>query len=469
MPRPTLAILVVGLSRSVLGVHTPRINAFAAAGEVREISPVFPAVTCPVQASMLTGRSPGDAAAAPGHGVVGNGWYNRELGEVHFWKQSNRLIAGEKVWETARRIDPSVTTANLFWWFNMHTTADIAVTPRPVYKADGRKIPDCWTQPASLRDRLQAELGRFPLFNFWGPGSSIASSRWIADAARLTLEWHNPTLTLVYLPHLDYALQKHGPGGPEAHAAAREVDEVVGGLLDACERRGIHPLILSEYGIEPASTHIPINRLLREAGFLTPREEDERELLEPASARAFAVADHQAAHVYVADPADVPAVRSLLAGVPGVAAALAGPDRAALHLDHSRAGDVVCMAAAGHWFSYGWWLDDGRAPDFARTVDIHRKPGYDPLELFIDPRFRSPRLAVGRRLALRRLGFRTLLDVIPLDPSLVRGTHGRVDVSPDHRPLLITQRGRLDLPGSVPCTAVRDVLLTHLFPPVGES
>ena len=96
----------------------------------------------------------------------------------------------------------------------MYSSADVSVTPRPMYPADGRKLPDVYSMPAALRDELQARLGTFPLFDFWGPRASIASTRWIAEASKIVEEKFNPTLTLIYLPHLDYNLQRLGPGDP---------------------------------------------------------------------------------------------------------------------------------------------------------------------------------------------------------------------------------------------------------------
>src|SRR5262245_56525833 len=236
MVHPTAVLNVVGLSSSLLGPHSPRLNALIAKGRVQRLRPVLPAVTCSVQSSMLTGLTPRE------HGIVGNGWYSRELAEVQFWKQSNRLVGGEKVWESARRRDPGVTCANLFWWYNMYSTADYSVTPRPIYKADGRKLPDVYSDPPALRDQLQQRFGTFPLFNFWGPMASIKSSEWIADAAMFVHERHKPTLTLVYLPHLDYGLQKLGPGHADIPQHVAEIDAVVGRLIDYFDAAGVRVL-----------------------------------------------------------------------------------------------------------------------------------------------------------------------------------------------------------------------------------
>jgi predicted AlkP superfamily pyrophosphatase or phosphodiesterase len=459
----TVVLDVVGLTPALLGPATPRLAAWASQGRVAPIRAVTPAVTTSAQATYLTGVPPRV------HGIVGNGWYTREDGEVRFWRQSSRLVTAPKLWEVARAREPAFTCANLFWWFNMVTTADMAVTPRPMYPADGRKIPDLWTRPAGLRDALQRELGRFPLFDFWGPRASIRSSRWIAEAARWVEERHAPTLSLVYLPHLDYDLQRHGPTEPRITGALGEIDAVAGELIDHFERRGVQVVVLSEYGLTPVSRPVFINRALREAGLLAVREELGRELLDPAESGAFAVADHQVAHVYAEDPVARQRAREAVAGLAGVEVVLDDAGKALHGLDHPRSGDLVAIARADAWFAYPYWLDDRRAPDFARTVDIHRKPGYDPAELFLDPAIRLPKLKIGLTLARRALGFRALLEVVPLDPGLVRGSHGRPTDDTAHGPLLVTRRRDLVDGRPLAATAVRDVLLAHLGLPTPDA
>lgn len=454
--RRTLVLNMVGLTAELLR-HAPHLSALAAAGGRRHIGPVWPAVTCSVQSTYLTGLAPA------GHGVVGNGWYFRDLSEVWFWRQSNRLVAGEKLWETARRLDPGFTCAKLFWWYNMYSSADVSVTPRPCYPADGRKIPDIYTQPPELRAELNERLGQFPLFRFWGPATDLSSSRWIADSALHVSRTCRPTLSLVYLPHLDYDLQRLGPDHPAIPKAVAEVDSLCGELMAHARQEGMAVVALSEYGIVPVKGAVAINRILREAGLLALREELGRESLDPGAAAAFAVVDHQTAHVYVREPGRVADVAELLRAQPGIAAVWDREAQAAVGLDHPNAGELVAVAETDRWFSYGWWLDAARAPDYARTVDIHRKPGYDPVELFLDPALRFPKLAVGWRLAKRALGFRSLMDVIPLDDSLVKGSHGRPPADPDQGPLLISSAPELLPEGVVPATAVKDLLLAHVF------
>lgn len=457
--QPLLILNVVGLTPRHLGPLTPHLSALAAGGAMRPLVVPLPAVTCSVQASIMTGLPP------EAHGIVGNGWFFRELGEIWFWRQSNRLVGGEKLWESARRLDPDFTCANMFWWYNMASSHDIGATPRPIYKADGRKLPDCYTVPAGLRERLRERLGPFPLFQFWGPATSIASSRWIAQATQLVIDADNPTLTLAYLPHLDYDLQRYGPDldHPAVRQSLIDIDRVAGELIAHARQAGRRVLVLSEYGITAVERPVHLNRHLRSAGWLAVREEDGGELLDPLASRAFAVADHQMAHVYVADPAHIGAVRALLESIPGVQSVWAGPERAAIGLDHGRAGELVVMADARSWFTYYYWLDDRRAPDFARTVEIHRKPGYDPAELLLDRAIRFPRLAIAWRLVKRKLGMRVLMDVIGLDATLVKGSHGRPPEDERDGPLIIADWPDAFGEGPVAATAVKDIALAAIF------
>lgn len=458
--RKTLVLLIVGLTRRLLGSSTPYLSAFLARGGMRSLQTVIPAVTCTAQSTLLTGLPPS------GHGAVANGWYFREQAEVWFWRQSNRLIAGEKVWEAGKKRDPAFTCANMFWWYNMYSTVDISATPRPMYPADGRKIPDHYAEPPELKDELDGLLGTFPLFSFWGPMTSIEASRWIAHATQRVRRTRQPTLTLCYLPHLDYGLQKWGPDPHDVRIAQdlRDIDAVAGELIDEAERDGDRVIVVSEYGIMPVREAVHINRALRRAGLIRVRSEMGHELLDAGASRAFAVADHQVAHVYVQYEGDIPAVKRLLEGVDGVAQVLDDEGKRAIGLTHPRAGELVALSAPDRWFSYYWWLDDAKAPDFARTVDIHRKPGYDPMELFIDPAITLPKLKVGRRLVARKLGFRNLLDVTPIeDTSIVMGSHGLITAEPDDGPLVMSNDAPLLPPGPLPATSFKDLVLAHVF------
>jgi predicted AlkP superfamily pyrophosphatase or phosphodiesterase len=456
--RRTLVLDVVGLTSRLIGEHTPHLAGLARQGASRALRTVVPAVTCTVQSTLLTGRPPRD------HGIVANGWYFRDLAEVWFWRQSNRLVDGEKVWEAGRRRDASFTCAKLFWWYNMYSTADIAVTPRPQYPADGRKLPDVYTHPPELRDELTGALGTFPLFQFWGPGADITSTRWIGRAAAQVFRTSRPTLTLVYLPHLDYDLQRLGPRHAGLARALREVDAVCGELIDLARQDGAAVIVLSEYGITEVKGAVHLNRVLRRAGLLRVRREQAGEMLDPGASDAFAVADHQVAHVYVRRREQIAEVAALLRAEDGVEAVWDDDGKRAAGLDHPRSGELVAVSAPDRWFSYYYWLDDALAPDFARTVDIHRKPGYDPVELFLDPALAAPKAKIAWALLRRKLGFRALLDVIPLDATLVKGSHGRLTDAAEDAPVFISSEPQRLPPGSeLDALQVKDVVLAHVF------
>jgi len=456
--RKTVVINVVGLSPSMVGEHTPNLKRLADQGGIRPLLTVTPAVTCSSQVTYLTGTTPSE------HGVVGNGWFFRELSEIWFWRQSNKLIKGEWVWEAARKRDAAFSCANMFWWYNMYLSADIGVTPRPMYPADGRKIPDCYAKPEALRGELTKKFGFFPLFRFWGPATDISSSKWISDASVHVMQTKDPTLTLVYFPHLDYNLQRLGPDHPDIATDLREVDGVCGDVIRQAEADGARIIVLSEYGITPVNRPIHLNRVLREAGMIQVREELEgREILDPGASTAFAVADHQVAHIYVNDPARLDDVKALIEAQPGVEKVLDGRTKGDLGLDHERAGDLVAVSEADSWFTYYYWLDDAKCPDFARTVEIHRKPGYDPVELFVDPRITFPRLSIGWRLIKKILGFRTLMDVIPLDATLVKGSHGRPTDDLNEGAVFMTSDPAFADTEPLSATAVKDMILKHIF------
>jgi predicted AlkP superfamily pyrophosphatase or phosphodiesterase len=446
----------------MIGAGTPVLQGLAATGAMRQVGNIVPAVTCPVQTTYLTGLLPRD------HGIVGNGWYFRDLSEVMFWRQSNRLVAGERLWDAAKRLEPNFTCANLFWWYNMYATADIGVTPRPLYPADGRKIPDCYTAPSELRDELTSRFGRFPLFSFWGPATSVSASEWITHSALHIRRERKPTLTLIYLPHLDYVLQRYGPGTPQAAHDLREVDALCGEIIDDARRDDARVLVISEYGITPVNRPIHINRALRRAGLVAVRQELGREQLDAGASAAFAVADHQIAHIYIANKERVAEVKALVAGLVGIERVLDETTKTEMGLDHPRSGELIALAGADSWFTYYYWLDDERAPDYARTVDIHRKPGYDPVELFLDPSIRFAKLSIGWRLTKRALGFRTLMDVIPLDATLVKGSHGRPTDDPTDGPVLISSDRDLVPQGRVAATEIKDLILKHVFDKAGR-
>ncbi len=484
-----LAVInVVGLTEALIGEHTPRIAEFRKRGALAQIKPAFPAVTCTAQSNYLTGQTPAS------HGIVGNGWFHREQAEVQFWKQSNHLVHGKKIWDELREQSAignrQSAIANNFWWFNMYSSVDYAITPRPMYPADGRKFFDVYSWPYSIREEIKRDLGEFPFFSFWGPAAGVdspqgkadAASRWIAESAKWIENKYSPTLNLIYLPHLDYNLQRHGPVGvqplgcsarpsdslkaelqlnPAIHRDLRELDAIVGDLLDYFGQRGVQVVLLSEYGITNVDTPVHLNRIFREHGWLTVKEELGREILDAGASKVFAVADHQVAHIYLNDASLEKSVRAVLEKTSGVEKVLGPAEKIAAGIDHSRAGDLIAVAQEHAWFTYYYWLDDARAPDFARTVDIHRKPGYDPVELFLDPKIPLVKLKVAWRLLQKKLGLRMLMDVIPLDATLVKGSHGRLPADKMDWPVFITAQSECLGAKEMESAEVYQTLLRH--------
>jgi predicted AlkP superfamily pyrophosphatase or phosphodiesterase len=394
----SIVIDVVGLELEHLtsGI-VPEIAKLADQGEYGRLEPVFPAVTCPVQASILTGDYPQQ------HGIIANGLYDRETFAVSFWEQPSSLVRSERIWDAAGR--SGLKTAVLFWQNTMYANADIIVTPRPLH-LDDKMVMWCYSKPVGYYEELRGRFGEFELASYWGPLASSRSSEWIANSAEYSLERHRPDLLFVYLPHVDYSAQRFGKDDSRTVADVKKADEIVGRLAEKVSKLGIKDdtnfVILSEYGFNNVTGAVPINLALRDAGLVAVRNIQGKEYLDFEYSKAFAMVDHQVAHVYVKDGFEGETIKTL-GTTRGIERVLDAKGKAEYKLDHSRSGEVVAIAARDRWFSYYWWHDEEFAPEFARKVDIHRKPGYDPVELFFDPKSRS----------------------IPLDPSLVKGSHGR--------------------------------------------
>jgi predicted AlkP superfamily pyrophosphatase or phosphodiesterase len=417
----------------------PRLAALGTAGATLPIAHTFPCLTCPSQAALTTGRGPQQ------HGVVANGFFWRDRGEVEMWTAWNEAILQPQLWTLLHRHDPALTSAAWFPLLVKGATADYICTPAPIHNPDGSESLWCYTKPTELYGQLRDQLGHFPLMNFWGPLANIKSTQWIVESAVVASRQFRPRFTYAYLPHLDYAAQKFGPDSPQAAAATVELDAAIGRLQDGLAEAGVDDVlwvVASEYVITPVNSAGFPNRRLREAGLLTLTELDGTELLDVRASRAWALVDHQLAHVFVKDAADVDRVAAIFRNDPSVHEVLSGRDRARRNLDHPRAGEVVLISQPDQWFAYYWWLDDARAPAFARTVDIHRKPGYDPVELFIDMPART----------------------IPLTPSLVKGSHGFLADDATRRGVLVastTQGVEPGANGAIADTAVANVILQN--------
>ena len=407
MSRCAVLLSIPGLRSSDLP-SMPNLSSLAEGGAQGRLVPSFPCLTCPVQATLTTGATPQE------HGVIANGFYWRETGKVEMWTAWNEVIEVPQIWDRLHEHDPQLTSAV---WFPLHSKgagADFICTPAPIHNPDGSESLWCYTRPSEMYGKLRDTFGHFPLMNFWGPASSIRSTDWIVDSAVWAAGQYQPRFSYIYLPHLDCAAQKFGPNSPEAHRALQELDGAIGRLLEGYRQSGLDEalwLAASEYVITEVNSVSYPNRLLREHGLLTVEERDGLEYLVPAQSRAWALVDHQLTHVFVADKNDVATVADLFSQHDLVDQVLVGEERGRYQLDHPSAGEVVLLSDPESWFAYYWWLDDAKAPAFARTVDIHRKPGYDPVEMFFDPATKST----------------------PLDARLVRGSHGFPADLPDRQ------------------------------------
>lgn len=457
--KQTVVIDIVGLSDSLLHDESLFLTQWIKKKKVSKIKPMLPAVTCSVQSTYLTGKNPSE------HGIVANGWYFKDECEVKLWRQSNHLVQAPKIWDIAKKINPKFTCSNMFWWYNMYSNSDFNVTPRPQYWADGQKKPDCYSEPGDLRDRLQNDLGTFPLFNFWGPNTSIKSTQWIANASKLVHDWHEPTLQLIYLPHLDYVLQKYNDP-KQISKDLKEIDKVFEDLIIYYENKGVTPIVLSEYGINPVNSPIHINRILRKNGLIKIREERGLELLDAGQSIAFAMADHQIAHIYIKNHEKIEEVKKILKDCVEIDQVLDKKNQVKFNLNHERSGELVAIAKKEFWFTYYYWVDDKKAPDFARMVDIHKKPGYDPVELFTDPEKKFMIGRIGFKLLKKKLGFRTMLDVIPLDANLVKGSHGAINIDKKYYPILVQENAKNEILSNselVNPNEVCQLILNHIF------
>ncbi len=429
-----VVINAVGLTPNLLP-YAPQLKRLAENQWQIAMRDILPAVTCSVQATLLTGKPVHE------HGIVGNGWLYRDTQEVRFWQQSNHLLQKEPLYVTARKRankkGKEFRCAKLFWWFNQGAMVDYSITPKPYYGIDGSKVFGITGTPDSLAEEAEKKLGVFPFHTFWGPMAGLPSTEWIAKSAAWVMESKKPDLTLVYLPHLDYDPQRFGPDRCHLPQLVKELDDACSPILETANRLGVKVWVLSEYGHCSVRRAIYLNRILREEKYLKVRTGPFGDQLDLFVSRAFAVCDHQLAHIYVKDENDVDGVKKCLQGIPGVAKLYSGEERNAICLNHVRSGEIIALSEQDSWFAYNFWFEDSRAPDYARCVAIHHKPGYDPCELFVDPTIWFPQMKIARKLLQKKIGFRMMLDVIPLEASIVRGSHGLINNSLNEGPILI--------------------------------
>jgi predicted AlkP superfamily pyrophosphatase or phosphodiesterase len=434
MARFVVLLSIPGLRSRDLS-SMPNLSRLFVGGGHAILIPSFPAVTSPVQANMTTGQPPSE------HGVVANGFYWRDQRRVEMWTAWNDCIQKPQIWDILHDRDRAITSAV---WFPLHSKgsgADYICTPAPVHNDDGSESPWCFTRPEGLYDELKAKFGHFPLQHFWGPLAGIQSTTWIVDSAIITADKYKPNFFYLYLPHLDYAAQKSGPDSKAAHQAVADLDVELGKLIKGFEKAYSEPplwLAASEYVISAVNEVTYPNRVLRDAGLLKVSEAD-GENLDFGASKAWALVDHQFSHVYVqdSDPKVIKKVARLFAKHPGIANVLTGDDFVKYKINHPRTGDVVLVSDPHSWQAYYWWQDDAKAPQYARTVDIHRKPGYDPVELFVDARSKT----------------------IPLNANLVRGSHGAPATELSQRGVLLTSEPGIFLGGQLPDTQIAELVL----------
>ena len=342
------------------------------------IESVFPAVTCTVQASFRTASYPSK------HGMIANGLFYRKLGRPMFWEQSARLVEGDRIWTNFRLRGKRV--GMVFWQQSLGETVDLILSPAPVHKHHGGMIQDCYSKPSGLYRKLCRKIGRpFKLQHYWGPMASWKVGEWIVEAVSEILSDPDlaPDLLLGYLPSLDYDLQRKDPETDKSVIKTlNKVKEQLLRLIKSAESNGYDVLIFGDYHVAPVCCAVTPNVVLREAGLLTVRHIKNMAYPDFYASRAFAMADHEIAHVYIPDNNDIPIAKNLLKDLPGIAEVLDVEGQAAVNLHHENSGELVLVAAPGKWLSYPWWTEKAEAPDFASHVDIHNKPGYDPCELF---------------------------------------------------------------------------------------
>ena len=393
---------IVGLSPDYLDRLTrmPCFSGLLQNGQKTDLEPVFPCLTLPAQASISTGTSPAE------HGIVANGFYERSRFEVSFWDQYRSLVQAETLWEKMKQVRPDFKSALLFCQNSLYADADIVITPKPMHTDDGL-VQWCYSKPPGLYETICKDVGRpFNLMDYWGPFASEKGSEWIMDAAVEVLRQHQPDFMMTYLPHLDYSCQKLGPGHASIEKDLEKADQLIGQFMTALEQQGLADqsavCVFSEYSLSEVNGAVLINQVLRRENLLSVREIEGREYLDFELSRAFAMVDHQVAHVYVQNPEDIDRVKILLESLEGIDNVFGDAEKKQFQVDHERSGELIAVSDRDKWFAYYWWLDPEKAPDFAEHVDIHRKPGYDPVELFMD----------------------TETFKIPQDTSLIKGSHG---------------------------------------------
>jgi len=357
---------------------------------------VFPAVTCTVQASFRTAAPPAE------HGMIANGFFNRKLRKTFFWEQASSIYSGSRIWDKFR--EDGGTVGQICWQQAIGNDSDLILTPAPIHKHHGGMIQDFHARPEGLYNNLCKQIGRkFNLFSYWGPFTSEKSTSWITDSTvELLKSGKASDFQLVYLPHLDYEMQKTGPDSPKSKKAFSFTEKQIEKIFTAAKAAGYEVLIFGDYAITEAHTAIHPNRILKDAGLFNTRKIKSMLYPDIYTSPAFAMVDHQIAHIYIDRPEHIQKVKDLFDKIPGVKNAYLNSEK----IDHPASGEIILEADNGYWFAYPWWKDKSEAPDYATHVDIHSKPGFDPCELYMEL---WPPMS------------------ITTDTSKIKGTHGLIN------------------------------------------
>ncbi len=449
MPKPLIILTIPGLRDKDLWLM-PNLKLLVEKGEWASLAHSFPSVTWPSQSNMLTGKLPNK------HGVVANGFFWRDAdgdkkNQVEMWTAWNEVIEQPQLWDVLKQNNPSLMTAAWFPMLSKGCGADYVCMPAPIHQPDGSEDLWCYTKPQEFYGELLKELDHFPLKHFWGPLANIRSSQWIANSAVHAAQKFKPDFFYIYIPHLDYAAQKFGPDSQQANEAVADLDDLIGKLVSQMHSAyglDVVWLIASEYVITAVDHVTYPNRLLRQKGLLQVRIVKGKELIDFEKSAAWALVDHQFSHVFVknSDPTIVQQVKSIMADETGIQQVLNRSEQVQFGIDHPRSGDVVIISSPDSWQAYYWWLDDMMAPDFARTVDIHQKPGYDPVELCLEMSNMS----------------------VPLDATLIKGSHGALPDPNDQQGIVITSADSILNSKRLKDTDLFDRVLTYFGIEKGE-
>ena len=402
---------IVGLSKKQFEKLKPKnISKILENGSYGSFEPSFPAVTCSVQASIFSGTYPSE------HGIISNGYYDDLFKKISFWEQPTNLVKKPRIWDLLKKNEPNFFTALLFLQNSLYANSNVVLTPKPLH-LENKMVMWCYSKPENFYEKITESLGTFDLKSYWGPFSSLKSSDWIINSAKITIQKHSPDLLVTYLPHLDYTSQKFGPNSDEFKKSVDELDALIGDFLLFLNQEFPNTyeiMILSEYNFNEVNNSVSPNLLLRQHGLLSTRRIEEKDYIDYEFSKAFALVDHQIAHLYI-KPGYLDQVKSIFNNE-SVGSILDNNLQKEFKINHPRSGDLILCSNTDSWFNYYWWDDIKHAPDFTFNVDIHRKPGYDPLELFID--FQS--------------------KTISHDTSLIKGSHGLISKDPMNSPLIGT-------------------------------